>query len=311
MSNSQTKTSLFLYVPVVILGIFIIYYVFSENFKQGMTAGKNAPPPDEPRRRAGELVDHRALARDTDLALAGKTLFSINCTSCHGTDGKGDGPRAAGLNPPPRNYKTEDFKFGNDIVSIYLTLMKGSAGTSMPSFALLPTEDLFAMAHYVCKLVPNVPPITDEILARLPESPTGGSGEEAAAAIILPDSANVSGARIPIQFAMQRMAQSAPQLSPGRPVNANHPGAKLFAQHCVSCHGSRGEGQVLDWISVAPYTYSGTVSLADRNADWYADRDAFVSLVTQGIPGRIMPGNGSLTTTQLDNLYSFVKGLAE
>ncbi|MDZ7379145.1 MAG: c-type cytochrome, partial [candidate division KSB1 bacterium] len=31
----------------------------------------------------------------------GETLFRTHCTVCHGLDGRGDGPAAAGLNPRP------------------------------------------------------------------------------------------------------------------------------------------------------------------------------------------------------------------
>lgn len=34
-------------------------------------------------------------------ALTGKTIFAEHCASCHGADGKGDGPKAAGMQPPP------------------------------------------------------------------------------------------------------------------------------------------------------------------------------------------------------------------
>ncbi len=44
-------------------------------------------------------------------AAAGKTVFDANCSSCHGTSGKGDGPVGAALNPPPRNFAVGDFKF--------------------------------------------------------------------------------------------------------------------------------------------------------------------------------------------------------
>jgi cytochrome c551/c552 len=45
-------------------------------------------------------------------AAAGKTLFiKTNCNSCHGMEGAGDGPLAAVLNPPPRNFTVGDFKF--------------------------------------------------------------------------------------------------------------------------------------------------------------------------------------------------------
>ncbi len=42
----------------------------------------------------------------------GKELFiKTNCNSCHGMEGKGDGPIAAALDPKPRNYTVGDFKF--------------------------------------------------------------------------------------------------------------------------------------------------------------------------------------------------------
>jgi mono/diheme cytochrome c family protein len=45
-------------------------------------------------------------------AAAGKDLFiKTNCNSCHGLAGAGDGPLAAVLNPPPRNFTVGDFKF--------------------------------------------------------------------------------------------------------------------------------------------------------------------------------------------------------
>ncbi len=45
-------------------------------------------------------------------AAAGKELFvKTNCNSCHGMEGKGDGPVAAALDPKPRNFSVGDFKF--------------------------------------------------------------------------------------------------------------------------------------------------------------------------------------------------------
>lgn len=43
---------------------------------------------------------------------SGKELFiKTNCNSCHGMEGKGDGPIAAALDPKPRDYTVGDFKF--------------------------------------------------------------------------------------------------------------------------------------------------------------------------------------------------------
>ncbi len=60
---------------------------------------------------AGLLVPTAAPAADAD---AGKASFELNCVSCHGVSGKGDGPVGAVLQPPPRDFTQGDFKFDTD-----------------------------------------------------------------------------------------------------------------------------------------------------------------------------------------------------
>ena len=38
---------------------------------------------------------------DHEVAEAGAEIYQANCETCHGTEGKGDGPAAAGLDPQP------------------------------------------------------------------------------------------------------------------------------------------------------------------------------------------------------------------
>jgi mono/diheme cytochrome c family protein len=57
------------------------------------------------------LVPASAFAGD---AAAGKTIYTTNCTSCHGDTGKGDGPVGAVLTPSPRDFSTGEFKFDTD-----------------------------------------------------------------------------------------------------------------------------------------------------------------------------------------------------
>jgi mono/diheme cytochrome c family protein len=47
-------------------------------------------------------------------AAAGKAVYDVNCTSCHGPAGKGDGPVGSALNPAPRDFSVGDFKFDAD-----------------------------------------------------------------------------------------------------------------------------------------------------------------------------------------------------
>lgn len=47
-------------------------------------------------------------------ATAGKADFEMNCASCHGTTGKGDGPVGKTLTPPPRDFSKGEFKYDTD-----------------------------------------------------------------------------------------------------------------------------------------------------------------------------------------------------
>jgi mono/diheme cytochrome c family protein len=51
-----------------------------------------------------------SVASAADLA-AGKEKFKLFCETCHGATGKGDGPGAAGIQPPPRDFSKGEFKF--------------------------------------------------------------------------------------------------------------------------------------------------------------------------------------------------------
>lgn len=37
-------------------------------------------------------------------------IFATRCSTCHGAQGRGDGPGSAGLNPHPRNFTDHDWQ---------------------------------------------------------------------------------------------------------------------------------------------------------------------------------------------------------
>jgi mono/diheme cytochrome c family protein len=90
--------------------------------------------------------------KSAELLAAGKTSFTTNCASCHGATGLGDGIASAALNPKPRNFKTEEFKFGSSLEAVFATLAKGSPGTAMIAWPHLPESERWALAYYVLDL---------------------------------------------------------------------------------------------------------------------------------------------------------------
>jgi mono/diheme cytochrome c family protein len=65
---------------------------------------KAAPPPPPPSAKTEPVAAAPAAAAAPDAEKEAGDLFSMRCASCHGTAGKGDGPAAAALKPPPRDY---------------------------------------------------------------------------------------------------------------------------------------------------------------------------------------------------------------
>jgi mono/diheme cytochrome c family protein len=154
--------------PYIFIIILILGLIYMANLNQ--IARQTIPPalPDttapkqlqiqEPRTVAAVNVD--SLSKPTDALISkGKALYQSNCASCHGTNGKGDGPASQGLNPPPRNYTVKTgWVNGEKISQIYETLENGIAGSAMRSFDYLSPQDKFALAHYIRKTFIQNPP---------------------------------------------------------------------------------------------------------------------------------------------------------
>jgi cbb3-type cytochrome oxidase cytochrome c subunit/cytochrome c553 len=90
---------------------------------------------------------------------SGGALFAANCASCHGPSGVGDGGASASLLPRPANLTAA--RFSDERLSS--VLWNGVAGSSMPPWRQLPTEDLRALVAYIQSLhPPSAVPSTQE-----------------------------------------------------------------------------------------------------------------------------------------------------
>lgn len=86
-------------------------------------------------------------------------LYRAQCVQCHGIVGDGRGPAAALQSPYPRDFRGGIFKYKSTLrgsrptrEDLRKTLVRGIPGSAMPSFALLPADDLEAIIDYVIYL---------------------------------------------------------------------------------------------------------------------------------------------------------------
>jgi mono/diheme cytochrome c family protein len=256
---------------------------------------------------------HALLAPTPELIAKGKSTFAVNCSSCHGMDGKGDGPAASALNPKPRDYTSGYWRYGGGVARIVQTITNGSPGTAMAPFPGIPLQDRFALAHYIRTFNPQKQEADKpEDLAWLDQfgGPKGGAGGKAVTAA----AGGAPGDTIPIERAMALLAEPAASYgaSPGQEVSAppdSSPGARLYAHRCASCHGVAGEGGVRTrMLGSAPYAYVVTPPLGHGKPS-AGDAASFEQLVLRGIPGSLMPANGDLTSEQIRALVAYTQTL--
>ena len=113
-------------------------------------------PADEVARIARGLAD--ALLAAYPIAIApetppdaarGSALYRENCASCHGLEGRGDGPAGAGLVPPPVDFTDWTRARERSLYALYSVIGQGLDGTAMPAFSQLPPADRWALAFTV------------------------------------------------------------------------------------------------------------------------------------------------------------------
>jgi mono/diheme cytochrome c family protein len=175
-----------------------------------------------------------------DHLLHGREVYLFRCVHCHGVTGDGQGEAAKWLNPRPRDYRRGRFKFTSTPFDtkplrsdLARTIRAGIPGTSMPSFNLLPAQDIEAVIDYVLVLTHR-----GELEFQL-------AGEAEASEELAPD---VVTELVGSVLAPWKEAQSnASQPLSAQPVfTAEHValGKKAFlTRGCSKCHGEDGRGQ--------------------------------------------------------------------
>lgn len=81
--------------------------------------------------------------------------FNTRCSTCHGTDGTGNGPAAANLNPKPRNYTDAAWQASVTDDQLKAVIVKGGAANGK-SALMPPNPDLESKPAVVDGLVAKI-----------------------------------------------------------------------------------------------------------------------------------------------------------
>src|SRR5712691_6469017 len=135
----------------------------------------------------------------------GQRIFLQRCQTCHGPDGRGNGPAAPSMSPRPRNLTRGQFKYKSTAVGappadadLVRTVRDGLRASAMPYFGdLLSDGELRAVVAYVRSLGPGAAPA----------------------------------APIPVPPRVRADAGSRER------------GQALYGQRCAACHGADGRAQ--------------------------------------------------------------------
>jgi mono/diheme cytochrome c family protein len=88
----------------------------------------------------------------------GRQLYQQNCASCHGPEGRGDGPQVKDLRNEngwptrPRDLTRGVFKGGNEPERLYARIVLGMPGTPMPASTSLTPQEVGDLINFVLSL---------------------------------------------------------------------------------------------------------------------------------------------------------------
>jgi mono/diheme cytochrome c family protein len=125
---------------VRVLGLFL-----TASLALGGTALAQAPwvAPD------AEKAKKNPLPSDKKVLEQGEKVAKVNCVSCHGAKGKGDGVAASALNPKPADWTSKRVQDESD-GELFWKISNGRG--AMPPWKHLPDNDRWALVRYIKSL---------------------------------------------------------------------------------------------------------------------------------------------------------------
>ncbi|MCK6447401.1 MAG: cytochrome c [Planctomycetes bacterium] len=171
-----------------------------------------------------------------------RSIYHVHCESCHGAQGRGDGPTSFGHDPRPRDFTSGTFKFTSRVsrakptrADLLRTLSEGLAGTGMASYGGLSRAELEGAIDWVRWLALRAA-VERELLATYEID--GEISEDAAHEAY----ASAWDAWLSAESRAVPVPTPTPTVTPERVAR----GRELFLDpkkgNCAQCHGESGRG---------------------------------------------------------------------
>ncbi len=214
----------------------------------------------------------------SDSRAMGKQLYKKHCSACHADRGNGASWARNSLNPPPKNFTSEESRAVLSRERMINSVTYGRPGTAMMPFrSRLSVGEIAAVVGY----------IRSEFM-RLGR-PVGRQGERAAPAIKkTPQPVRQVDMTLPLPHGLVGDVQQ---------------GRRFFLHNCFSCHGRQGNGKGprADFIYPPPRNFLSSKSRS------YLNRPALFRAISNGINGTVMPSwSKVLNRQQIADVAEFV-----
>jgi mono/diheme cytochrome c family protein len=109
-------------------------------------------PPDDWKAPGYAARKQNPVPASADVIAAGKVIYTSNCLACHGPAGKGDGPAAIAITPPPKDLSNPQIASQTD-GELFWKVSQGKR--PMPTYEKLLSEtDRWTVIDYVRTLEP-------------------------------------------------------------------------------------------------------------------------------------------------------------
>jgi len=258
---------------------------------------------------------------------SGRDIYKRNCSACHGDKGNGSTWTQSGLNPPPRDFTSDEARQLLSRERMIASVAYGRDGTAMMPFnSRLSAQEIVTVVDYIRGDFMRIPGVSGvAVSSGVSESSNGRANPYSnVAAPHMPNhlGRDATAGAMPLTAEQtQARASHSPSVIPPPPrpaalVKADMSlqlphdlvgdvavGRSFYMDNCFVCHGVRGDGHGprSSFITPRPRNFLGERA---RNT---LNRPALFRAISLGLPGTVMPAwSKVLDTQEIANVTEFV-----